>query len=426
MEVQPAFNTWGIDFVGPLLETRRGNQYLLNAVDFGTSTVMSLPLKSRSWEAAIRLVEKIKYTFGKPIRILTDNGSEFLSDKFEVYLKRNSIQHSYTTPGHPQTNGKVERYNSELTRRLQRLCQDNSKEWDDNLDQAKFAYLVHNNKRFGQSPFYLTYGTEPILPSEENTTPNDKPLSATELDEMQQRRQHHVQNLGKYRTDAAQKYRDAFAKLADTRDDNYIDKAISAGDLVMRKPINIRNKLWLKWDGPFIVVDYTDQNTYQLGTANGYIVRRLINGERLRKLSEKEVKRYRGEFWHASSRLKVYDERAKKENELHDAEIEMRKVALENMRLQKEAAELRAKADADAEEKAQVNAEARASMIRLSEASAKKKKIEKEYDDAERAAKLEEIRVTEEEKQKQKQTSNSLESHSRGTRVRKLPWKLRD
>jgi len=30
-------------------------------------------------------------------------GSEFLSDKFEVYLKRNSIQHSYTTPDHPQT-----------------------------------------------------------------------------------------------------------------------------------------------------------------------------------------------------------------------------------------------------------------------------------------------------------------------------------
>jgi len=122
---------------------------------------------------------------------------------------------------------------------------------------------------------------------------------------MQQRRQHHVQNLGKYRTDAAEKYRDAFRKLADNRDDNYPEKAIAAGDLVMRKPINLRNKLWPSWDGPFVVVDYTDKDTYQLGSANGYIVRRLVNGERLRKLSEKELKKYRGEFWNASSRLKV-------------------------------------------------------------------------------------------------------------------------
>ena len=91
MEAQPAFHTWGMDFVGPLPETRKGNQYLLNAIDFGTSMVMSVPLKARSWETAISLVEQMKYTFGKPARILTDNGSEFLSDKFEVYLKRNSI-----------------------------------------------------------------------------------------------------------------------------------------------------------------------------------------------------------------------------------------------------------------------------------------------------------------------------------------------
>jgi hypothetical protein len=248
----------------------------------------------------------------------------------------------------------------------------------------------------------------------------DNPLSATEVDEMQQKRQHHVQNLGKYRTDAAQKYRDAFSQVANKHDD-YFDKAISAGDLVMRKPINLQNKLWPKWDGPFVVVDYTDKNTYQLGSANGYIIRRLVNGERLRKLSENELKKYRGQFWHASNRLKVYDERAKKENELHDADMEMRKVALENMRIQKEAVEIKMKADVDAEAKAQADAQARASMARLSEASAKRKKIGKEYDDAELAAKLEETRVTEKEN-----SPSQIESHSRGTRVRKLPWKLRE
>jgi hypothetical protein len=140
----------------------------------------------------------------------------------------------------------------------------------------------------------------------------------------------------------------------------------------------------------------------------------------LRKLSEKELKQYRGEFWHASSRLKVYDERAKKENELHDADMEMKKVALENMRLQKEAVKLKTKADANAEAKAQADAAARASMVRLSEASAKKKRIGKEYVDAELAARLEETWVAEGENPDLK-----IESNSRGTRVKKLPWKLR-
>jgi hypothetical protein len=237
---------------------------------------------------------------------------------------------------------------------------------------------------------------------------------------MQQRRQTHTQNLSKYRTDAAQKYRSAFTRLANARDNNYVDKAISVGDLVMRKPINIQNKLSPKWDGPFVIVDQTDKNTYQLGSANGYIVRRLINGERLRKLSEKELTRYEGEFWHASRRLKVYDEKAKKNSELHEADMAMREVALENMKLQKLAVELKLKADADSEEKAKADAEARASMIRLAEATAEKKKKEKEYDDAEIAARLEETKVGE------SPDSQNKKPHSRATRVRKPSWKLRE
>ena len=64
-------------------------------------------------------------------------------------------------------------------------------------------------------------------------------------------------------------------------------------------------------------------------------------------------------------------------------------------------------------------------MIRVAEASAEKKRKEKEYDDAERAAKLEEIRVADEGKQKQN-SDLQIEPYSRGIRVRKLPWKLRD
>ena len=420
MEAHDAFAFWGIDWVGPLPETTSGKKYLLNAVDYGTSLGVSIPHSARSGGAVVRLLEKIKYTYGKPLQILTDNGAEFLGDKVQVYLRRNSIQHSHTTPGHPQTNGKVERFNSEIVRRLQRIGQeDNAEEWDDNLDRAVFAYQAHHNQRLGASPFYLAYGIEPTLPSESTSTLNE-PILPTELEDIHHHRREYIQNLGQYRTEAAEKYRRAYRKLADTRDDQYLDSGIIAGDLVMRKPINLKNKIWPKWDGPFVVLEYTDKSTYQLGSSNGYVIRNLVNGERIRKLSLKELKRYRGGFWHSSERLKKNDERAKKENELHEADMAMRKVALANMEAQRKAAELKAQKNADHEAIEKAKKEARENMVKLAEATKIRKEKETEY-----LAAQKEIKEREEAEDARRKEAEQNENLGRGKRTRKLPWKLK-
>ena len=241
--------------------------------------------------------------------------------------------------------------------------EDGAGEWDDNLDRAVFAYQAHHNRRLGASPFYLAHGVEPTLLSEPTSTLTE-PISPTELEDIHQHRCEHIQNLGQYRTEAAEKYREAYRKLADARDDQYLSTGITAGDLVMRKPINLKNKIWPKWDGPFVVLEYTDKDTYQLGSSNGYVVRNLVNGERIRKLSLKELKRYRGGFWHASGRLKANDERAKRENELHEADMAMRKVALANMEAQRKAAELKAQRNADREAVEKADMEARENMVK--------------------------------------------------------------
>jgi len=78
---------------------------------------------------------------------------------------------------------------------------------------------------------------------------------------MQRRRQHCIQNLEKYRTDAAQKVPRCFPQSVDDRYNNYPERAIAAGDFGMQKPINSKNKLWLKRDGPLVVADYAHKNT---------------------------------------------------------------------------------------------------------------------------------------------------------------------
>src|SRR4030095_13046958 len=126
-----------------------------------------------------------------------------------------------------------------------------------------------------------------------------------ELDNARVARKTYVQNLQKYRTEAADKYRAGLERLGARREE-YFKEPIISGDLVMRS-IEQETKLHPKWDGPFVVLGSTDKDVYQLATANGYILKNLVNIARLHKLSADECEKYSGEFWNASRRLKVQD-----------------------------------------------------------------------------------------------------------------------
>ena len=69
----------------------------------------------------------------------------------------------------------------------------------------------------------------------------------------------------------------------------------------MHTPLNRKSRLHPRWDGPFVVLDSSDKDVYQLGTANGHILENLVNVSRLHKLDEVERRNYIGEFWDASN-----------------------------------------------------------------------------------------------------------------------------
>lgn len=55
------------------------------------------------------------------MRLVSDNGSSYLSHAFEDYLRVLPIRHIRCTPHHPQTNGKIERFLETLKARLNLL-----------------------------------------------------------------------------------------------------------------------------------------------------------------------------------------------------------------------------------------------------------------------------------------------------------------
>lgn len=207
--IKKPFELWEIDFVGPLSKTKRGNQYLITAIEYATSRALAWPLEARSAVVAMEMLEHIIWSYGKLAEIILDNGEEFRSKEFPALIKRYGIEHNRTSPGHPQTNGKVECLNHELIQRLQRISVEEGndiRDWDLCVPQALFAFHAHLNKCLGSTPFYLKFGVEPVPPSSSTTK---APLSRVELTEALEHRRKHVQNLSKYRTEAANKYRTA-------------------------------------------------------------------------------------------------------------------------------------------------------------------------------------------------------------------------
>ena len=390
--VQKPFALWEIDFVGPLVKKPLGNEYLITAIDYATSKALAYPLEQRSAESAVELLKEIVWTFGLPKKIISDNGQEFISDEFQAARRRFGIKHKRTTPGHPQTNGKVERLNHELIQRLQRITAEEGnrrKDWDVHLRQALFAFHAHTNRRQGATPFFLQYGVEPMLPT---TSVAVTPITRLERAEASETRKQYVQDLQQHRTEAAEKYKAALEKPVSTQDDStFVQTPIIPGDLVMRRPINRKSKLHPKWDGPFIVLASTDTDVYQLGTANGYTIQNLVNIARLRKLTSDERQEYSGDFWEASRRLKRQDERAREQRELLDVEVQLRKATVEQLEAQKRGEK------ADLTKHAQLGAE-------------KKRRTELQR-----------------ESEAQKVPSETArESLGVGKRIRRLPWKLKE
>ena len=114
------------------------------------------------------LFERIYLDYGAPKEIVTNQGKNLWAPAMETLLKRLNVKHRGTTTYHPRINSAVESFNSTLGKMLTKyLINRPTNQWDLYLDQALFSFKVqtHSTTRF--SPFFLLYGHEPKLSTDE-------------------------------------------------------------------------------------------------------------------------------------------------------------------------------------------------------------------------------------------------------------------
>ena len=129
--------------IGPFVPSHNGNRYVLTLIDHCTGWAEAFPLKDKTnasvWQA---LATHVVPRHGTPEVLITDNGQEFKATAWRTYLKQLGVEHRTTTPVHPQSNGRTERFNRTLKELLAKYVNNYTPYWEDRLGYCLYGRPV--------------------------------------------------------------------------------------------------------------------------------------------------------------------------------------------------------------------------------------------------------------------------------------------
>ncbi len=117
-----------LDIVGPLPKTKGNFHFIFTCMELASGYPFAIPMKNYTAEATAQAVLAVISVLGISLEILSDQGSNFLSSPLTNLCKKLGIHKIKTSPYHPQSNGRLERFHSTLKRivgvvvRVLRLC----------------------------------------------------------------------------------------------------------------------------------------------------------------------------------------------------------------------------------------------------------------------------------------------------------------
>ena len=145
--------------------TSKKHRYALTVICMLTGYVFCVPLKTKTAEEVIQAyIDHIYSRFGGSLKILSDNGTEFKNKLFEQVVKELGVEYKlYTPPYHPALNGHIEGFHAFLKACIAKHVAPQI-EWDALVPLACAAYNFIPNEHSKESPFFLMFGRDPVLP----------------------------------------------------------------------------------------------------------------------------------------------------------------------------------------------------------------------------------------------------------------------
>ena len=132
----------------------KGYRYTLTVICMHMGYVFCIPLKTKSASDVVKsYVDKIYCQFGGSEKFLSDNGTEFKNKLMDELCAQLGVEHKiYSPPYRPQSNACISKH---ITPQV---------EWDDVVPLACAAYNFLPNEHSRESPFFLMFRRDVILP----------------------------------------------------------------------------------------------------------------------------------------------------------------------------------------------------------------------------------------------------------------------
>lgn len=265
-----------IDFYGALPKGQGGAQYLLVTIDAFSKFVKLYPLKNANAKATVnRLLNDYFPKYGKPGKILCDQGTQFKSKHFIKSMKDENINLIFTSIRHPQANI-VERVMRELSRFFRMFVSDNHSGWVKWVPIIESCMNECHNDTTELTPIELHLDKKPTRPwTEFFNLDNEykKDLTYETKIELTRKRIIRKGQMRKVRFDKSHKL-----------------TSFSVGDLVLVRANNISDaaskkiaKFMTLFEGPYIILEKVYETTFVVAHPTTKKVRGKFNIQDLRR-----------------------------------------------------------------------------------------------------------------------------------------------
>ena len=254
----------GLDILGPLPATYKGNRYILVVIDYFTKWAEAYPMRNQeAHTVADKLVYGLIARFGVPLQLHTDQGRQFESNLFQELCNLLGIAKTRTTSYHPQSDGLVERYNRTLQGMLSLFVEENQRDWDEYVAVLCMAYRASPQESTNVTPNMMMLGHEVNLPV-------DILYGQPVTDEHFESESEYVETLKK-KLEAAHEFARQQLQRSACRQKRYYDLKVygnpyQRGDFVWlylpRRKVGLSPKLQTFWEGPYLIVQKISDALY--------------------------------------------------------------------------------------------------------------------------------------------------------------------
>nr|GEY85189.1 reverse transcriptase domain-containing protein [Tanacetum cinerariifolium] len=280
------FYKWGIDIAGPFLEGPGKVKFLIVATDYFTKWIEAKAVATITGRQVKKFVwDSIVCHFGIPGEIVLDNGKQFSDNPFKDWCDKLNITQQFASVKHPQSNGLVESANRSLGEGIKSRLDEGNKNWVEELPHVLLAHRTMIKSSHGDTPFFLSYGTEAVIPTEigmpiyctaaVDVVSNDEELRLN-LDMLEERHERAAICEAKAKLKMT-KYYNAWVRGVTFKPGDFVYRSNDASHAVAG------GKLGPKWEGPYEVTKALGDGAYKLRSRDGTILPRTWNIANLKR-----------------------------------------------------------------------------------------------------------------------------------------------